>query len=119
MSNQNLNGESGGKAALELFSMRVDRYFKARSVARLSGLCVLTVIAAGPAGAAWKTLGPFGGAAAAIVSDLDEPANLVAATHAGLIYKSIDGGANWSSVAFPRALFAVHVLAIAPGSPAV
>ncbi len=63
--------------------------------------------------AAWRSLGPFGGAAQAIVQHPKQAGILLAATQNGLLYRSRDGGAEWAQLRFALSLsVAVHVMAV-------
>ena len=69
-----------------------------------------------PCEAEWHPLGPFGGAAQAIVQDPQQPSILLASTRDGLLYRSFDKGALWTPVHFPGQLaVAVQVLAVSGG----
>ena len=69
-----------------------------------------------PCEAEWHSLGPFGGAAQAIVQDPQQASILLASTRDGLLYRSFDGGALWTPVHFPGELaVAVQVLAVSGG----
>jgi photosystem II stability/assembly factor-like uncharacterized protein len=70
-------------------------------------------MACSPALAAWRSLGPFGGAAQAIVQHPTLAGTLIAATQNGLLYRSRDGGALWAPLPFEAALsVSVHALAV-------
>src|SRR5262245_1544855 len=55
----------------------------------------------------WVPLGPFGGAAQAVVIDPAAPDRLLAAARQGLLYRSDDRGQSWRSLPFPRELSGV------------
>ena len=68
--------------------------------------------------ASWRSLGPFGGSAQAIVQDPKEAGRLLAATQNGLLYRSQDGGTQWAPLTFAPALsVSVHLMAVAPSNP--
>ena len=67
----------------------------------------------------WTSFGPDGGTIPALVVNPGDPRILYAGSESGGIFKSINGGANWSSVnaGLPAASFAVGALAIDPQDP--
>jgi photosystem II stability/assembly factor-like uncharacterized protein len=77
---------------------------------------VLLAVALLPAYAAdWRPLGPFGGAAAVVETDPQEPGTVYAATPNALLFRSRDGGDTWTPLPFPARLRAtLHALAIDP-----
>jgi len=101
--------------------MRTTQPLRVRSLLSrpiLSSIVAFAALAAWsiPSEAAWLSLGPFGGAAQAIVQDPQEPSVLLASTRDGLVYRSLDGGGLWTFMSFPDALaVAVQVLAVSGG----
>ncbi len=62
----------------------------------------------------WQALGPFGGPAEAVVVSPGKTKVLLAAAHNALLYRSLDGGAHWTPLAFPEALsLSVRVMRVA------
>jgi photosystem II stability/assembly factor-like uncharacterized protein len=62
--------------------------------------------------AEWQMLGPFGGAAEAVVVSPEDSNTLVAATRNALLYRSKDAGEHWASIAFPAHSFSVRVMKV-------
>ncbi|HXJ41626.1 MAG TPA: hypothetical protein VNH18_20275 [Bryobacteraceae bacterium] len=95
--------------------MHVRRAFSAKVLRSVSALAAVMVCAATPLSAAWRPTGPFGGDAELVrivpkVKDL-----VVAGTHNGLIFRSTNGGAYWTSVNFPPQFAGtLHALEIDP-----
>jgi photosystem II stability/assembly factor-like uncharacterized protein len=70
--------------------------------------------AAPPAG--WQPAGPWGGSATSIAIDPSNPRHLLTGARGSLVFRSTDGGANWTRLPFPRHfLGAVSALVIHPG----
>ena len=70
---------------------------------------------AGAARAEWTSSGPFGGAAEIVRVSPLEPGLVLAGAANGLLYRSRNGGASWSHLAFPAQLAGtLHDLAIDP-----
>jgi photosystem II stability/assembly factor-like uncharacterized protein len=69
--------------------------------AGLAGLAVLTFAADDPA-TDWKIAGPFGGTATTVVVDPSNPKTVLAGARESLMFKSVDAGAHWNIVNFPK-----------------
>src|SRR5689334_9245826 len=68
-----------------------------------------------PLWAGWLPLGPFGGSASVIVADPQTSGTFVAGTRNALLFRSRDGGRNWTPLPFPAQLRAsLNTLAIDP-----
>jgi photosystem II stability/assembly factor-like uncharacterized protein len=66
-------------------------------------------------GMAWRLVGPFrGGRALAIEGVLDEPDTYYFGAVAGGVWKTIDGGANWTPLFDKEAISSIGALAVAP-----
>ena len=52
--------------------------------------------------AGWMAAGPWGGGATAIAVNAANPRELLAGARNSLVYRSADGGASWTRLAFPR-----------------
>lgn len=64
--------------------------------------------------AEWQALGPYGGAAEAVLVAPGDPKTLLAATRNALLYRSSDAGAHWSPLTFHESLsFSVRVMRVA------
>lgn len=50
----------------------------------------------------WQPAGPWGGSATAIAIDPSNPNHLLAGTRSSLIFHSVNAGASWSRLPFPR-----------------
>lgn len=67
------------------------------------------------AGAAWRSVGPWGGGADVIRAVPDKKDAVVAATRTGLLFKSDNGGASWNHLPFPaQSAGVLHTLEIDP-----
>jgi photosystem II stability/assembly factor-like uncharacterized protein len=79
--------------------------------------CALLIPALGWA-SGWQQAGPFGGSATAVAVDPSNPSTLLLGARNSLIYRSVDAGATWSRLPFPRHfLGTVTALAIDPADP--
>src|ERR1700676_740543 len=96
---------------------------------RIAGLCFLIVVLANVF-AAWRAPaqtvdgraidgGPPGGSVEAIVLDRKDTTTLYAATNWSGVFKSTDGGENWTAINNGLADPLVSSLAISPADPAV
>ncbi len=63
-------------------------------LAAAMALAAVAVQAAQP----WTSIGPWGGQVNALVIDPSAPATLYAATYAGGVYKTVDGGESWTAL---------------------
>jgi photosystem II stability/assembly factor-like uncharacterized protein len=76
---------------------------------------VLIVVICLPLRAEWQALGPFGGPAALVWTDMMSPGTVIAGTSTALLFRSEDGGDTWVSLPFPLQLRAVlHTFVIHP-----
>ena len=66
----------------------------------------------------WTSIGPEGGNVSALAIDPATPATLYAGTWGGGVFKSTNGGANWSAVNTGLTNTDVRALAIDPDTPA-
>jgi photosystem II stability/assembly factor-like uncharacterized protein len=67
--------------------------------------------------AAWVPTGPFGGEAEVVRTAPGRAGMAVAAARNGLLYLTVDGGANWTHLAFPAQLAGtLHALELATAS---
>ena len=66
----------------------------------------------------WTSNGPEGGTIFALAIDPATPATLYAGTYGGGVFKSTNGGGNWSAVNTGLTNTNVHALAIDPATPA-
>jgi len=64
----------------------------------------------------WTSIGPEGGNVSALAIDPATPATLYAGTSGG-VFKSTDGGANWSAVNTGLTATNIQALAIDPATP--
>src|SRR5216110_2757718 len=66
-------------------------------------------------GMQWRQIGPFrGGRALAIEGIPDEPGTYYFGAVAGGIWKTIDGGANWTPLFDKEAISSIGAIAVAP-----
>lgn len=65
----------------------------------------------------WTTSGPEGGNISALAIDPSTPATLYAAVYRGGVFKSTNGGGNWSPLGGPAGPFFYLSLAIDPVTP--
>ena len=65
----------------------------------------------------WTSIGPQGGYVSTIVIDPKTSTNLYAGTHGGGVFKSTNGGKNWSAANAGLTDFDVYSLAVDPISP--
>lgn len=81
---------------------------------RVNLLCYAALLPVGLAGQ-WKLTGPYGGSADLIRVSAKREGMLLAATRQGMVFQSLDGGALWTPLAFPRQLHGVvHALETDP-----
>jgi photosystem II stability/assembly factor-like uncharacterized protein len=69
----------------------------------LSGVC---------AASEWRSTGPWGGSATSIWVDGNAPDTLLAGARNSLVYRSVNGGSNWTRLPFPKH-FSGNVTAVA------
>jgi len=74
----------------------------------------------GMARAEWRSTGPYGGGAEVVRALPDSKDGVVAATRTGLLFRSTNGGASWSNLAFPaQSAGVLHALEIDPRAGSV
>ncbi len=66
----------------------------------------------------WKAAGPWGGSATSIWADRNRPEVLLAGARHSLVYRSVNGGASWQRLNFPRYFSAtITAVMIHPSEP--
>ena len=68
-------------------------------------------------GETWVSIGPEGGPIYAIAVDPQTPATLYAGTYGGGVFKSANGGGNWTALNTGLTNMVVHAIALDPQSP--
>lgn len=71
-----------------------------------------------PAQSGWRAAGPWGGSATSIWVDLHRPDVLLAGARSSLVFRSVNGGARWERLNFPRYFSAtITAVMIHPSEP--
>ncbi|MCM2270379.1 MAG: hypothetical protein NDJ75_09775 [Thermoanaerobaculia bacterium] len=89
-----------------------------RSTFRLSGTALAVLLVPMAAAAAWRSEGPPGGNVQGLATAPSAPDTVYAATAGGGVWRSDDGGGNWS-LAGPAALRGVRWIAVDPSDARV
>lgn len=90
-----------------------------RGIRWISGFLLFVALHdATPAGAQWRSIGPFGGSVEVIRTHPTDSAILLAATKNALIYRSSNSAESWTYVPFPRSGAAtMYTLTVDPMRP--
>ncbi|MEO9365395.1 MAG: hypothetical protein ABI341_04770, partial [Nitrososphaera sp.] len=82
------------------------------------GIVLAAAVLAPPARAGWRPSGPWGGSATSIWVDLHRPELLLAGARNSLVFRSINAGARWERLNFPRYFQAtITAVMIHPAEP--
>jgi photosystem II stability/assembly factor-like uncharacterized protein len=104
------SGETG-------WTMASSRERRPAAVVGILGMVTMLAFGARPAACgqgAWTSIGPYGGTITGLAVAPGEPNTLYASTHGTGIFKSLDGGATWSSASVGLGDPAPQTVAIAP-----
>lgn len=83
-----------------------------------AGIVLAALAGRAPARAGWQAAGPWGGSATSIWVDLNRPDVLLAGARSSLLFRSVNGGAGWERLPFPRYFYAtITAVMIHPSEP--
>jgi photosystem II stability/assembly factor-like uncharacterized protein len=83
-----------------------------------SGIVSSALLLCAPAAAQWQAAGPWGGSATSVWVDLHRPDTLLAGARNSLVFRSVNGGAWWERLNFPRYFSAtISAVMIHPAEP--